>query len=620
MGIHGFSNIYLLAGEVYKHIQLHKPPNNISGLYIDLNSILYNNVEKVKNNYVQSKRSLPAIDADEIHSDIIDETIEVLGDYYREHKPSNIFAIFVDGTAPDAKINQQRRRRYMTSVERSEYREISSKTEAHSLFELNFNTEEFSPGTVFMSKLTDRLKEYLGHYDFVSNTKAVIFSPDTVPGEGEHKLMSMFRNKEVLPTGSHVIVGADSDIAVLACIQPIDNIYIFREGRVGRDEPKNWIDINTLKIYISDMLDYVDEDRIYLEFMTMISFMGNDFIPTPISMMYGDRSHNTIKILFECYKILHDRGERLFDLENDQPDLEGLKSFEGILASREESMIEAVSVIRRGPLFSDLSYLSVHDKTMVANSRTKFKEGGFAAFTLKWRDLELTMKEEREALPQSTGKTRLVNAKNLSSELTSDFIVGIFWTSFYYTRGVVNNTWVYPGNFAPLFTDMAKFYNDDPEYLSSSITSVAKYTPFMTIPQQLFCIMPQGLRDGAMDEDIENMDRSFGYDPSIERFGLGNSHIYVVNCPIVNRTRKAKKFVLEGKDKYNATLLRISETPQFENTETLIFIVNKQNLELVAKEVEKNKANEVKTRRKKNFEENRTSTTGRRGELSRRRR
>lgn len=297
MGIHGFSNIYLLAGEVYKHIQLHKPPNNVSGLYIDLNSILYNNVEKVKNNYVQSKRSLPAIDADEIHSDIIDETIEVLGDYYREHKPSNIFAIFVDGTAPDAKINQQRRRRYMTSVERSEYREISSKTEAHSLFELNFNTEEFSPGTVFMSKLTDRLKEYLGHYDIVSNTKAVIFSPDTVPGEGEHKLMSMFRNKEVLPTGSHVIVGADSDIAVLACIQPIDNIYIFREGRVGRDEPKNWIDINTLKIYISDMLDYVDEDRVYLEFMTMISFMGNDFIPTPISMMYGDRSHNTIKIL-----------------------------------------------------------------------------------------------------------------------------------------------------------------------------------------------------------------------------------------------------------------------------------------------------------------------------------
>jgi 5'-3' exoribonuclease 1 len=94
-------------------------------------------------------------------------------------KPKKNLVLCVDGTAPIAKQNQQRQRRFRSSAESTE--------------ESPFDTCCITPGTVFM----DHLSKYIDWYikkriseDQRWGNIQVIFSNEKCPGEGEHKLIN----------------------------------------------------------------------------------------------------------------------------------------------------------------------------------------------------------------------------------------------------------------------------------------------------------------------------------------------------------------------------------------------------------------------------------------------
>ena len=72
------------------------------------------------------------------------------------------------------------------------------------------------------------------HEDPLWRELTVYFSPSTVPGEGEHKIMDHIRNEKnkekISYNFSHCIYGNDSDLLLLALMTHLPNILVLRES------------------------------------------------------------------------------------------------------------------------------------------------------------------------------------------------------------------------------------------------------------------------------------------------------------------------------------------------------------------------------------------------------
>jgi 5'-3' exoribonuclease 2 len=174
---------------------------------------------------------------------------------FRMMRPRKLLYLAIDGVAPRAKMNQQRARRFRSAQEARENLE----TEQNVRNELSkmgqkvppakkaWDSNVITPGTPFMLRLADYLRFYIRKR--ISTDKAwqnirVIFSDASVPGEGEHKIMSHVRLQRSQPGYSpnlvHVLHGLDADLIMLALATHEAHFYISREevlfGRKSQEE------------------------------------------------------------------------------------------------------------------------------------------------------------------------------------------------------------------------------------------------------------------------------------------------------------------------------------------------------------------------------------------------
>lgn len=176
---------------------------------------------------------------------------------YKELSPKNLI-VAVDGLAPAAKIVQQRQRRY--------------KPKSGSIFDSNCIT----PGTEFMLRLHLQLSEFLKSKKFNCN---VIYSGYNIPGEGEHKIMEMYRTGKHSPKGKHVIYGLDWDLVVLCLLSNFEESYLFKgsynffNSKDKSTVRNNFISINALRESYMPYLKSIED------FAVLVSLVGNDFLP-----------------------------------------------------------------------------------------------------------------------------------------------------------------------------------------------------------------------------------------------------------------------------------------------------------------------------------------------------
>ena len=316
MGVPKFYGMWLRR-QKFAGMYSRKLPRHVSGLYIDLNSLIHQACQMAYG-YGQYEgtvsvgllRKLGSVGAERRAFDILRDLIVEL---YKMVNPEDMIFLAVDGIAPQAKISQQRARRLAGHGGRRGY----------------FDSNSISPGTPFMRHLDDYLNDWLGTGEYPS--RQVYYSSHLVPGEGEHKIMNYIRGLE---GGNHVVHGLDTDLIFLTILLPESlQVYLWRDispgDRVG-------LDVNNLRRGLNELMMGSADN-----FVLLCMLLGNDFMPTEPSMRDFRTSIDTIvdaylqagvgDLLDEEYNIIWEKlllvMEKLSQVEGDLLEVESRKSF-----------------------------------------------------------------------------------------------------------------------------------------------------------------------------------------------------------------------------------------------------------------------------------------------------
>lgn len=227
-----FSNIV----KQHKHIikKLSGLPR-IHNMYMDTNGLIYDAVR-----VIGPKQG--GISNDEYESRLIQTVCEKINEYIALFRPSDKVLIAFDGVAPVAKLNQQRERRYKswftTVVEKMIVRKNALLDPLMAVAVgggggESWNTSAITPGTRFMAKLNQQMRDYCAEKARVIGTSVVyIYSGSDLPGEGEHKIFEYIRdNPGVHRDTTTLIYGLDADLIML-CLNHLhisENIYLYRD-------------------------------------------------------------------------------------------------------------------------------------------------------------------------------------------------------------------------------------------------------------------------------------------------------------------------------------------------------------------------------------------------------
>ncbi|KAI3855951.1 hypothetical protein MKX03_019295 [Papaver bracteatum] len=248
------------------------------------------------------------------------------------HFTDGWIALFVDGVAPRAKMNQQRSRRFRTAKDakiagaqeemlRKEFEAEGREVQPKLLSKVS-DSNIITPGTEFMDKLSKALWLYIRlriNKDPGWKHVKVILSDANVPGEGEHKIMIFVRLQRNLPgyepNTRHCLYGLDADLIVLALAIHEPHFAILREvfSQVQRPsasqsfvkKPYQFLQIWTLREYleldlrIADPPFAIDIERIVDDFILMCFFAGNDFLPHIPSLNINE---GAVDLLMAVYK------------------------------------------------------------------------------------------------------------------------------------------------------------------------------------------------------------------------------------------------------------------------------------------------------------------------------
>jgi hypothetical protein len=279
-------------------------PASIYSLSFDLNGLIHkaaqityaygSGVSKMSEDEKKKRNKLLKAMRQEDRENEFIKTFEfLLRDAIGQINPTELLIIAIDGLAPAAKIQQQRQRRYKASLL------------PQSPF---FDSNAITPGTEFMRKLNEIVQRFILAYR--SNLPPKIrYSPSTGVGEGEHKIMDIFRGlaeyvqpeaiksvkgKPVKPTSaSQQVVEPDSkaDLLELQLIDRISKNPILVDSDAVLDSVMTTVDWNNASQRLSyrsfrasnetRKTVHLKERKIYLALLDFLTLMCTAYGVTP---------------------------------------------------------------------------------------------------------------------------------------------------------------------------------------------------------------------------------------------------------------------------------------------------------------------------------------------------
>lgn len=212
--------------------------NNIfDNVYIDGNFVLHSCVHGIDN-----------------LNELIVKLHRVLNILFRNFIAKHKIYFALDGVASMAKILLQRKRRQLSS--------------GLSL--------ELIPGTQSMKKIEEFIQNYLQNLEYKFFKPQIITSFTNQPGEGEIKLFSEIKKS----SGTHLIIGNDSDIIVLAsCINKPNINILFKyptQNIIFSIDKLIHLFGNDIRPHLNNNNDDIYNLKMNLSFVSLM--MGNDYL------------------------------------------------------------------------------------------------------------------------------------------------------------------------------------------------------------------------------------------------------------------------------------------------------------------------------------------------------
>jgi 5'-3' exonuclease len=465
-------------------------------LFLDLNCAIHQSA----NSILQMNQN---ITKESLEKDIVNHTIDYILKIMSYTSPTDVVFIAIDGIPPQAKIAQQRKRRFVSSWRTSL---INTKRKETNVTYTEWDTNAITPGTEFMNFLSKSLHNYFDNGSFKQN---IILSDSNEPGEGEAKILDYIKDNDV-PANADIIYGLDADLIMLSLLSSRNNIYLLREPvhfdmKVPVPKPFLLLNIQLLRKYISieynsKSLNEVDKDyfdeNICWDYVALCFILGNDFLP-PLSFL--KIKFNGIDLLMQCYNKVKEELQQTFVVKTKQAEntyerghycinyLFLLKLLEKLKNMEDECMCEAEdNYYSRGPP-PFIGKKSAIEK--ISNEIDNYPS--FNKFPNKIN-------------PHKTGWRLnyyhyLFNVTEIQdiNDVCLNYLEGLEWTINYYFNRCVSYEWYYKYNYSPTILDLYNYLlinlSNTDTFLINSIKTNYPKVEYDTDLQLLLVLPPSSI-------------------------------------------------------------------------------------------------------------------------------
>ncbi len=411
------------------HFQEGKYSIHVDGLYIDANGLLHQ-AAQIEFNYGDVKRKMDPnahLTYDEKIIKVYTRFFNMIKDVAKIVIPTKTLYIAIDGPAPIAKQAQQRFRRFQSAA--------AATTPG------SFDPNCITPGTIFMFELTKYMHFAIRKEMSATNTTLggswrniqVYFSPPTVPGEGEHKIMDYMRTIPNAKDLTHCMFGPDGDLIMLTLAAHLPKMFLFRADQYN----PGFYDLLDMGIVSSGLAKTLNQTKreandVVNDFILAGFFVGNDFLPKIQMFMYLEDGLN---LILSLYNKLSKGGTVNKLTAMDNISFPGLTELVKNMAGREKWYLQDQAKAKpTDPRFIDTTLLK----------NVKDEKLDFVSF-----------RKDYYAKSNITDSGTLGNPSAEVREMCVLYVIAINWVFLYYVVGITSWVSYYPRYYAPLMTDLA---------------------------------------------------------------------------------------------------------------------------------------------------------------------
>jgi 5'-3' exonuclease len=440
-------------------------------------------------------------------------------------QPKEYAYISMDGSAPKAKIVQQRSRRY--KAVQSEHFLENKKRQYNKESSSAFNPScHICPGTMFMTNLSHALQKTMAKKQFCCS---VLLSDSSNPGEGEHKILPKIRSLMSEQEKCVVIYSPDGDMISLGLMTHKKNIYILRYIDPQSEHEVIWKEKGYELLYCSletvrhdfrkeltkTFSDGIDENRILIDYNFLLAMVGNDFVP---SMPFLKIRSGGLTMLIDIYNRLRPRYSdylisetyglhvpffteiflELSKLETREMRKEFAlieKEYEGYATQRRE--MKEADLSEYDVLESRYYHLSFFhpDHPLASQYRRLWN-------TIDYRQEKHVWKSQYYHYFCGFDSSNHTSYNTLRTEMVKNYMESLMFTLRYYTTGVPSWKWSYRYRVAPIPSDVWTILSKHSFNPNSIVfTKGTPYTPF----QQLMLILPQQIMTTILPEPFHHI-------------------------------------------------------------------------------------------------------------------
>lgn len=388
-------------------------------LFLDFNCIIHMSASKLLHHIK---------DPTQFYEIVIETSIAYIDVILSVAPPSTLLYIAVDGACPRAKLQQQRKRRYMSVWRTNELEKLGVQTPK--IWDSNVVT----PGTDFMQMFDERITKYVTHVQSKTPFE-IIVSTSSAFGEGEHKIFDhISKNPQ---SGVDVVYGLDADLILLSLLQDRD-IRLLRETPefnvpgVSKKSHFLYLDISKLKQRL--VCEYLNNDSNRVkDYVVFCGLLGNDFIP-PLSFL--KIKSNGIELLLKIYSSVVE-GTGRYLINKDELDWQVMtNTLEKLAAIEDDSFAEVSEAYYNKHPYKDCSIETYLDNYPIVNKYPRKINVEFS----NWR--------------KAYYKEMFQSDKEVVKAACQKYFEGICWVVEYYITKHHNVGWYYPFHYSPTCADL----------------------------------------------------------------------------------------------------------------------------------------------------------------------